>query len=1714
MADGEPSVGRPAPAYSTGGGGFTFEHMAAVRYLSAMLSGAARPELGEHCVVQVAFQRSEAAPFDDLHVLAARDEEESPSLELWVAVRRHPKFIPSDPGSRQLIRAMAETIVRPETPGRERRLVVCDAGRGNQPREVAELAELARSKTSEDSFLAEVSEKGRTSQRLRDRLGCMEKLVRKSAPDHQGMSVWRLLRQLYISTARLESPDGTDWAYLLDELEGWANGHTRTGAAALRSRMAELAGEYGPAGAEVDRAKLRRDAGSQLHSDRRLLAAAWEKLRLLEMEARTAVKNGCGSETPVVLPRNKARKDLADALGSERVLVVTGESGVGKSALVCSALDNLADTGSGEFEYVYLSLRDLSERPSELHASLGAPLGRVLSEMSAPKRVLVVDAADRAAETADTPLAALLRDALSAGVAVCVLSAEAGRDTVEGIVSDVAQGDARSHEVPGLDDGEIEELARAFPSLRRIADDSRARELLRRPVVADLLVRAGGSSVPLSASEAMDVIWSRLVRRDGRPGRGFPDSREQAMRQLAHWHLGGEGTEDQAYAALDGEVIDGLRHDGILRTSSHSRSPMPEFAHDTLRVFAVARVLGASEDPAEALSEVGAPRWALPAAHLAFQTLLAHREEAGATLESIQESCETLVVPGRGARWGDVPVEAALGLPDWGDIVEESWDWMASDGGAGLLRVFRLVAHRHTKSGIADPAVAGPVASLLIERWWPEGLQNQAEAFLVAWLRGLISQQAPAGNEARARLRELIEHRVALGDQREQKQADEQEARLAARSPEQVEEDEARIRISEMHSLFEPQRQRRGSLPFELTEEPTLELLVLLGPDLGDSGEQLLRRVAANDPERLQMAIEAFLAGQSLSQHDHRLLAHLVEAYYIDDDQAQFGSDVFEDGVRRHVYAGLGTPQAGPWRGPFYAMLRHGFPAGVATMNRILNHAARVQMRPDPGGLLGTLPPVSADPPGEVLHIAGEPRKYVGNTATWLWYRQIAAGPYPCTSALQALEKICDQILEGNHLPPAELLAVLLDGCENLAVPALAYGLMVRHLERFERLIDPYLVEPFVWQAETHRAANETSGLWGRTAGPAAAERRERTPLVVVMTLVLSDLEDQDRQQELKELGSELFERSAGYYEGTPRQAEESAIARKRALAFDVDQYEIELTEPGDAIKVSLKKDEEVQQALAESNADLLRGMEADRLKLVYADRLISRRKPEPLNIEQLARDLDTAKALLADPPESSVFESAAAPAAVAAAVLEGFFLDEMALAEDDLVWAARSLADIVLAHKQQREGSRGFSDTAIYPWGADRSAARALPLLLRPDARPVLDRLAAEGLDEHELDQILEWLFTASPNETRNAASRALDSVWRSPCNTTGDCFHQVALALVEQSARHATPHRRQPGEAHEPDPLTGPILDALASADNLVVTWLNPALRTLGAQASNPAPCVHDQAAALLDAVLEAHRRARCAFDIGYNHSGWDALFAARAVLARAAAGHPTALQDHIQGFAAHFDGLRECLMALAAAAEESPEAAAAAHEAWPQIIRGGLQLLAENTASDLTRNGRDNRPLVFSALLPAPAIKEMYNYREIPDRPIPWIDPEAWAPEIDMWVQTAIENRSPDDGTASTQQNAPNRGLPAGGLFGSIGAMVSMLLALPTEDQARIGIDWIEQLVDYAGSEAANTFTLPEWLQEVEPHFQGDELDACQRITDHLYVYGDPRVSDLAD
>ena len=139
-----------------------------------------------------------------------------------------------------------------------------------------------------------------------------------------------------------------------------------------------------------------------------------------------------------------------------------------------------------------MNLRQLPEVGLSLEATLGHPLSSLLSELSAPKRVLVVDGADAVAADREDVFRSLVAAARESYVKLVAVTANDGKQLV-GDVLDQYFGNVGEFEVPLLTDAEIQQLVGTFVEIRRLFRDPRSRELLRRLVVVDLLVRGGVS---------------------------------------------------------------------------------------------------------------------------------------------------------------------------------------------------------------------------------------------------------------------------------------------------------------------------------------------------------------------------------------------------------------------------------------------------------------------------------------------------------------------------------------------------------------------------------------------------------------------------------------------------------------------------------------------------------------------------------------------------------------------------------------------------------------------------------------------------------------------------------------------------------------------------------------------------------------------------------------------------------------------------------------------------------------------------------------------------------------------------------------------------------------------------------------------------------------------------------------------------------------------
>ena len=1709
--------------YSTGGGGVTFERKVAVQYLAHLLVGDGAVELGDgRRVVGVAFQQAPDYPVDDLVVAAGRPEEREPSLLLALGVRRKPNLVLSDESTQKLIRDFVHAVINAPAGGPEHRLGLVVAGPQPHTQQLSTLAGLAAVQMDAPGFFDLVETPNRFGADIRGRLDQLEKLVGCALQD-LGVAdpdtalirqrTWELLSRLTVLMPRLESPDETDWSAVENSLIPVARTPDLAGASRLRDRLVALASEYSPKSARVDLKVLRRDAHETLELKARRHQQGWRILDHLHNKALNSVRDEITASDGVRrvrLDRSSTAKELIAISADSAAVVVGGESGVGKTALALLSLTVASRDDPGAVQALCINLRQVPKLTVEFEVALGCPLSTLLCELSAPRRMLIIDAADAIAEGMEDTFRYLVDAAIGSDLKVIAVTAFDSTQVVRDILNDRFGTGVTEYTVPPLTDTEIQDIVETFPELHNLYANPRSRELLRRLVVVDLLVRGGLTGVPLSDADAMREVWSGLIRRRGLSVRGDPVKREMVLLRLADLSLGA-GDRLNAINGLDTAAMAGLRQDGLLQESVDNLFTIgPDFAHDEVRRYAVARLLLSEGDASSKLLKAGAPRWALGAAQLACQALLQEPDRANTPLRgrfgALQASLDTLVEAGHGVRWGDVPGEALLKLAEPSIVLRDAWPELRADDALGLQRLARLVDQRlRGDNGIVNPTAIEPIISLLLEDSAPWRSGKYASDLLREWLHGHVVARTYAGNPLRILLRERLVEACAEADRRLEEQRRTEAAARAARTPEEAERERrfeecyAELFISQM-GYGGQRRRKRPEIPRECRDPVFLELLALLGPDLGGQGEAILLRVAQDSPSSLAPALEELFTDVSLASYRRGLLAQLTQAYYLDDqaDASAFGND----GIRRHRSrrSSFFSPLAAWHYGPFMALFQSDFRGGVAVLNRMLNHAALIRAR-TLARLYGEsdgFPDIDISPYQVDLEVTGTRRIYVGNEQVWCWYRGTGVGPRPCISALQALERTCDQLIK-QGIPIANLAEMLLEGCENLAIVGLIAGMLVRHMEIADNLLDPYFADPLIWRLEFRRVGKELSTMAASSEGIEAPDRRNWS-LREAATMMTARAND-ERAAELRRIGETLVE-NARLQIGQDRETDaieaqangdedidtELAMSILWASCLDRDKFQVHETAEG--LYVQPTPPEEVVQKLQDGNRDFERTSEEIRLSARYLYK-VTETYVNPDEPDELMADIISACELLEDPALLGFHHPWDLPAAVAEAALEANLLRRVDLPNDALTFAVETVLRVSEGEAPQQ--LYDFEES-YFEQGADRSAARAVPLLLMPVAEH-LRAIVAGGDGSTTFERVSDAGFNLAQsmvNEVRLHLARGLDHLWATPCVQEGLCHHNVGWQIATATMRDCAlgGWNRDTG-MRSIVVLDEPLAQSLADTpdDSIEPYRLDASIRAL-APAATANICVSTEARVLLWALLDAQRRSLLQHERDdLDHRGTHALVSARALLTLAQIGDDTAIYEQIDAYADNSALLGSLLRALSAAAEETPDRAAVARRIWSSVICHVLDL---HNVGHTPFQGEFYGDMALAALMPNAAPETEYLYRELREQPIVWWDPLELQSDVEAWL------------------------VPAIGKATCVDQLIGFLRTLTEEDQARVGLPRVATLVLASPGDIANrSFLLANWLIETRYAADATGLSAkWQEIVDALVVEGVARLAPYSE
>jgi hypothetical protein len=1635
--------------YATGGGGVILEHEYTASALASLLLAQPIEGLGdEFTLLSVAVQQGAHSAVDDVAI-----EGLSPGGRrlLRVACRRRPTIGKSEESTVKLFADFLDALAADpisHTSGRARLGLAISAPFGPAS-ELATLTEIARRQSDYARFVTAVNARGAHSSQVRGRLQNVLDLVEAaetyrgnpaSSEERIAQLTWQLLQALFVIELQLEgdvAPGRTTLVARLTVLTGDASR-----AEELRLQLVSIAGGSVIRAGAYTRPMLRRDLRSfGLLGEAPDFIRARPQMELLESELRARTSGslklpGTGDEFSI--DRSAVIEELVQLVMNSpaaSIIIVRGEPDVGKSAIALRAVDSIRCAGGVA---LVASLRDLPTAVIDLRIALGMAPGDLLAAApSAPKSAFVLDGAEVIQECDSQSSGAFVRAAVAAGMTTILVVRDDAADSVRNHLRGAGIEQPIEFVVSPLAPDEIAALAKAVPALARMTADARAAWLLRRLGLVDLLLRAVQLGIPMptslsSEAEIFSIVWSGLIRRgETIMGGVSPDDREAAVIEIARALLRGAPA-----CVVGGSALSSLRSDGVLlsRQASATWDGADRFASDVLRDFATARLL--LQAGLKVLANANAPRWTVRAARLFAQAQLAQ-----STLSSVgtaSDAWERLRVEfadlsaNHGQRWTEVPWESVL-TAGWADKLLTELTPTLVNNPALQAELLRTAMVRFSYNGASDVTVAAPLISWLLEnrsleREWSIDDAESVRKQILRWLRGVARLEAA-----------------------QQDVSSFQELRVRVR--------EALIRCAN-----------------EDSDPDFLESLGLLGEDSSSASTQLLVAIGKDRPGFLAPVVESIDVAQVMSKYDPKLLAWLAEEYYIEKPKTDtWGSFWHDEGIRHHEGGGLAL--AAWYRGPFLFLLRKDFARGLRLIDRMLDRGARARLE-----TLSTLHrQMGGDPNTQLqglrLDFSGtSPRTFVGDQHSWSWYRGSSVGPYPCMSALFALEMFMDGRVRSG-IDVDSLTKRIMRDATTLGSVGLCFGFLVRHIDRVSKELDSLLAEPSVWELEFSRVSHEGSLHVQGSDDPVlpGRERRSWTPLNVAMYLVVAAMQRRDEQRlgELREIGARLIQNAGG----------KNAHPTVSRWAAHLDWSNYSVVEQGGQLFIKADVPEEVTQALAPVTEDIERHEEMYRLLNRYRLRhatpyrfALAELPPD----EQLSNDVQSARRLeelsrdeLSDPLPGAL-------SGVAAAVVHRATMGAIGqIPTDSLFWAR----DLLLRFAINPDQTTFNHPDTMYSDGGDRQAALALPLLLLPPAGRAGPTIDAE-----------EWVTavstaieacTCSPSvEVRQNIAEGLRMLFDQPCSIQNDgrCRHEAVWQAIEAGARRVVLGEFSESGRAEIQPITGNIVAQLRDAPNrsLMLTYIEPAA-ICAMDAARTATCVRSKAEALCDTLLDAYARSACVWAEHHyhRHKEQEAAFAS-AVLrwsVHSGGGRIVDIATRLSNSAA---ALGDYLDALVMASTYETAFVADLSAAWPQLMEIGLYPFRE---PDKLEHGYSASRWLAS-LMPNPRTSAYFEDPEpvLKKARTQWLPTAAVSQHLDEWLRYAH------------------------GDMHAVDAVVGFLYTRPLHEQVWPGLEWIHKIViDDDRSAAACGFLLIGWLRLVRGSVVEELPKRCYRELVDALVLG---------
>ncbi|MEZ3136611.1 AAA family ATPase [Stutzerimonas kunmingensis] len=703
---------------------------------------------------------------------------------------------------------------------------------------------------------------------------------------------------------------------------------------------------------------------------------------------------------------------VLEALEAKQVVLITGPAGSGKSVIGEEAVSFLSREFFAfgfrveEFAVAHidetLHNSQIPARATELQAILGAQ----------DRKVLVIESVERLLEKptrdAFSDLMTLAQGDNGLGIVMTC------RDySVEQVQASFLLPAGITHaviEIPALDDSELEEIQKAFPSMAIPLGHPALRKILRNPYFIDKARQIpwdAGRPLPENERDFRAVFWRQIVRADHNPANGMPRLREEALQELAVRRA--RALSDHVSASgLDPVAIALLKQDSLV-VSPDAKPLLVATAHDVLEDWAILQWIEeqhlTDETTFKSLSSAIGPHPALRRSYRKWVAELVDRD-ASAADRIFRAAITQAEVP---AQFRDDTLVSLLKAPSAPDfLARHETDLLAND-----RAVLKRVIHLLRVACMTSPAWLAGVRS-------HSSILNVPDGVVWATVVGLVHRNIGSfGSEDSPLLLALIEDAVrGVSWWAPDIEGAEQIAGIAhwlLPCVDNYRRGDARKRVLKVIAKIpkaDPVRFEtviRGQIKDGWNHDPVAKEfcdILLAGLDGAPTARDL--------PDLLiSIALDNFLATEEYLRKEPFGRSSLdIELYF---------------GIKEHLnYKFL---PASAFRGAWINLLTCHPGKGLDFLVQVFNHSAEWYARPRLGDRLEPAWEV------ELTFANGLVRKQWVNPRLWGMYRGLGVSPYVLQSLLMALEK---WLLDYAKSYPEGLDAVLLEILQRSDSAALA----------------------------------------------------------------------------------------------------------------------------------------------------------------------------------------------------------------------------------------------------------------------------------------------------------------------------------------------------------------------------------------------------------------------------------------------------------------------------------------------------------------------------------------------------------------------------------------------------------------------------------------------------------------------------------------------------